>query len=238
MVAGKNLVALRAVCVKRRSKLILGPVSLDLKGSGLTIVLGPNGAGKTTFLKVLHGIERISSGSVQWSMADRSVRRTQSYVFQRPVMLRRTVRQNLAYPMKLLGQHASKIDEHVIYWANQIGLTEMLNRPATRLSGGEKQKLALGRALIRKPKILFLDEPCANLDGRSTREIETLLLSANSSGTRIIMATHDLGQSRRLATDVVFLLNGQVHEHGPAEDILCSPQTSEAKAFLKGEIVE
>ncbi|MBT5300715.1 MAG: sulfate ABC transporter ATP-binding protein, partial [Tateyamaria sp.] len=76
------------------------------------------------------------------------------------------------------------------------------------------------------------------LDGRSTREIETLLLSANSSGTRIIMATHDLGQSRRLATDVVFLLNGQVHEQGPAEDILCSPQTSEAKAFLKGEIVE
>jgi tungstate transport system ATP-binding protein len=109
MVAGINLVALRAVCVKRRSKLILGPVSLDLKGSGLTIVLGPNGAGKTTFLKVLHGIERISSGSVQWSMADRSVRRTQSYVFQRPVMLRRTVRQNLAYPMKLLGQQASKM---------------------------------------------------------------------------------------------------------------------------------
>ena len=81
MVAGINLVALRAVCVKRRSKLILGPVSLDLKGSGLTIVLGPNGAGKTTFLKVLHGIERISSGSVQWSMAERSVRRTQLMFF-------------------------------------------------------------------------------------------------------------------------------------------------------------
>ena len=110
--------------------------------------------------------------------------------------------------------------------------------PAPRLSGGERQKLALGRALIRKPKVLFLDEPCANLDGCSTREIETLLRDATQTGTRIIMTTHDLGQARRLAGDVLFLLNGRVHEQGGASAFFTDPKTPEAKAFLEGDIVE
>jgi len=153
-------------------------------------------------------------------------------------MLRRTVRQNLAYPLKLLGESRAKIDQSVSHWAKQIGLSELLDSPATRLSGGEKQKLALGRALIRTPKVLFLDEPCANLDGRSTREIETVLRQANAAGTRIIMTTHDLGQARRLASDVVFLLNGKIHEQGQAAQIFRAPQTAEAKAFFEGDIVE
>ena len=231
-------VALRDVCVKRRGKTILGPVNLDLGGGGHTIVLGPNGAGKTTLLKVLHGVERVSSGTVKWSVSDAVARQTQAYVFQRPIMLRRTVRQNLAYPLKILGKPPAEIDDSVTFWADQIGLAEMLDGPATRLSGGEKQKLAVGRALIRTPRVLFLDEPCANLDGRSTREIETVLSRANAAGTRIIMTTHDLGQARRLASDVVFLMNGKIHEQGQAADMLRAPVTTEAKAFFEGDIVE
>jgi tungstate transport system ATP-binding protein len=106
------------------------------------------------------------------------------------------------------------------------------------LSGGEKQKLALARALIRQPKVLFLDEPCANLDGRATREIETVLRKVNDAGTRVIMTTHNLGQARRLASDVVFLLNGQIHETGAAPHIFEAPKTTEAKAFFQGDIVE
>lgn len=231
-------VALRDICVRRRGKTILGPVSLDIGGRGFTVVMGPNGAGKTTLLKVLHGVERISSGSVQWSVPDAVARQTQAYVFQRPVMLRRTVRQNLAYPLKLIGTARPEIEKAVDHWAAQTGLTDMLERPATRLSGGEKQKLALGRALIRTPKLLFLDEPCANLDGRSTREIETVLQQANAAGTRIVMTTHDFGQARRLAGDLVFLLNGKIHETGPAPQMMRAPQTPEARAFFEGEIVE
>lgn len=238
MVSSSLSATLRDVCIKRRGKTILGPINLDLESEGFTIVLGPNGAGKTTLLKVLHGVERISSGTVDWSVPDAVARQTQAYVFQRPVMLRRTVRQNLAYPLKLVGAPASEVEDRVRHWAAQIGLTDMLDRPATRLSGGERQKLALGRALIRTPKVLFLDEPCANLDGRSTREIETVLQQANAAGTRIIMTTHNLGQARRLASDVVFLLNGGIHEQGQAADVLTTPQTAEAKAFFEGEIVE
>lgn len=237
MVSHPMSVSLLDVQVKRRGKAILGPINLDLGATGFTIVLGPNGAGKTTLLKVLHGVERVSGGTVHWSVSDTEARQAQAYVFQSPIMLRRSVRENLAYPLRLLKLDKADIAMRVTDWAQRIGLGDALDRPAPRLSGGERQKLALGRALIRNPKVLFLDEPCANLDGRSTREIEALLLDAHTAGTRIIMTTHDLGQARRLASDVVFMLNGGLHEQGPASDFFVAAQTAEAQAFLNGDIV-
>ena len=224
--------------VKRRGKPLLGPVSLELPETGFTIVLGPNGSGKTTLLKVLHGVMRLSSGKLHWSVPSDDAHQRQAYVFQTPIMLRRSVRANLAYPLELLGLPKPEIAARVEDWATRIGLQNALSLPAPRLSGGEKQKLALGRALIRRPDWLFLDEPCANLDGRSTREIEALLLKAQVDGTRIVMSTHSIGQARRLATDVLFLLNGQLHEQGPASDLYKTPQRVETKAFLDGDIVE
>ena len=230
-------VDLQGVTVTRRGKAILGPVDLSLGGQGFTMVIGPNGAGKTTLLKVLHGVERTSGGTMTWSEPAEIAQQAQAYVFQSPIMLRRTVRQNLAYPLQLIGVPKPDVEARVSTWAERIGLADALDRPAPRLSGGEKQKLALGRALIREPKVLFLDEPCANLDGRSTRDIETLLLEAHANGTRIIMTTHDLAQCRRLASDVVFLLNGRIHEQGDASTFFTEPKTPEALSFLKGDIL-
>lgn len=238
MVSAPMSVRLSDVSVKRRGKAILGPVNLDLGSDGFTIVMGPNGAGKTTMLKVLHGVERVTSGLVAWSLPDADARQAQSYVFQSPIMLRRSVRQNLAFPLQLVREDKDRIAQRVTEWARRIGLENALERPAPRLSGGERQKLALGRALIRDPKVLFLDEPCANLDGSSTREIEAILLAAREAGTRIIMTTHDIGQARRLATDVVFLLNGRLMEHTEAPNFFSSPVTPQAAGFLKGDIVE
>lgn len=238
MVIPQMSLSLKDALVKRRGKRILGPIDLALDAAGFTIVIGPNGAGKTTLLKVLHGVERLTEGTLTWSVPEEQARQQQAYVFQTPVMLRRTVAQNLAYPLQLIGLQRSEIENRVARWASRIGLADALDRPAPRLSGGEKQKLALGRALIRHPQVLFLDEPCANLDGRSTREIETLLLEAHDNGTRIIMTTHDIAQGRRLATGFLFLLNGRLHDHGPANTFLTAPNTAEATAFLKGDIVE
>ncbi|HCW83890.1 MAG TPA: sulfate ABC transporter ATP-binding protein [Rhodobacteraceae bacterium] len=224
--------------MKRRGKRILGPVDLHLSTAEITIVLGPNGAGKTTLLRVLHGVERLSSGELALSKPDAQARQEQAYVFQSPIMLRRTVRANLAYPLELLGTARPIIKQKVEHWAERIGLADALERHAPRLSGGEKQKLALARALIRSPDVLFLDEPCANLDGRSTREIETLLKDAQLRGTQIVMTTHDLGQARRMASEVVFLLYGKVHERADAQAFFAKPDTQEAQAFLKGDIIE
>ena len=238
MVKGPLSVSLDSVVVRRDGKLVLGPLDLDMETRGITVVLGPNGAGKTTFLKVLHGVERISDGEMHWSVANVQARKEQAYVFQSPIVLRRSVAQNLAYPLKLIGTVKSEISMRVSLWARKIGLEDALDFPATRLSGGEKQKLALGRALIRIPKVLFLDEPCANLDGRSIREIEELLHEATLAGTSIIMTTHNLGQAKRLADSVLFLLGGRLHEQSPASVFFNIPSTSEAQSFLNGDIIE
>ncbi|MFC6585501.1 ATP-binding cassette domain-containing protein [Sulfitobacter aestuariivivens] len=224
--------------MRRQGRDILGPLDLTLDATGFTMVIGPNGAGKSTLLKALHGVERVSAGTLTWSAPDDDVHARQSFVFQTPVMLRRTVRENLRYPLSLTGVPKAQIDDRIHHWASLIGLTDHLGQSALRLSGGERQKLSLARALITEPELLFLDEPCTNLDGRATRDIEILLLEAYAKGTRIVMATHDLGQARRLATDALFLVRGALRETGKASTFFEHPQTDELQAFLKGEIVE
>ncbi len=229
---------LSGATVRRKGKTVLGPVDLTLAQQGLTIVIGPNGSGKTTLLRVMHGVERLSAGSAEWSVPHSEARRRQSYVFQSPIVLRRSVLDNLCYPLKLMKVARRDRVATARDWAARIGLGDALATPATRLSGGERQKLALARALIRKPDVLFLDEPCANLDGRATRDIEALLLGARAAGTRIVMATHDMGQARRLATDLIFMVSGRVHETGHAGHIFTHPETPELTAFYNGDIVE
>ena len=222
------------VVVRRRGKRIIGPVTHRLEQGPPTIVIGPNGSGKTTLLRVIHGIERISTGQVNWT---HDAPDQQAFVFQNPIVLRRTVAENLAYPLRLAGVDKAEIISRVTTWLARIGLDALANTAATRLSGGERQKLAIARALIRTPQVLFLDEPCANLDGHTTREIEALLSETAAAGTRLIMATHNMGQARRLAGDVIFMLNGKVHESGAANYIMNTPQTSELKSFFQGDIV-
>ena len=222
------------VIVRRRGKRIIGPVTHRLEQGPPTIVIGPNGSGKTTLLRVMHGIERISAGQINWT---HDAPDQQAFVFQSPIVLRRTVGENLAYPLRLAGLDMAEITSRVTTWLARIGLDAFANTAATRLSGGERQKLAIARALIRTPQVLFLDEPCANLDGHTTREIEALLSETAAAGTRLIMATHNMGQARRLAGDVIFMLNGKIHEHGAADYIMNAPQTPELKSFLQGDIV-
>jgi tungstate transport system ATP-binding protein len=234
MVSGMFPLTLSNLSVRRRGKAILGPIDLVVDKGGPTMVIGPNGSGKTTLLKAMHGIERISGGTVEWANPDQA---NHAYVFQSPVVLRRSVAENLSYPLQLIQMPKVYIATAVDHWIERIGLEKMKDRAATRLSGGERQKLAIARALIRDPEVLFLDEPCANLDGQSTREIEALLLEAAAAGTRIIMATHDMGQARRLAADVIFVMAGGVVETGPAPDVFDAPKTTELKGFLKGDIL-
>jgi tungstate transport system ATP-binding protein len=184
----------------------------------------------------MHGLERLSGGDLKTP----ALPSDQAFVFQTPIMLRRSARENLLYPPKLkqLGLSMDQLVKRADEWLDIIGLAGAGDRPAPNLSGGEKQKLALARALICKPNLLFLDEPCSNLDGRSTREIETILSDARANGTRIILATHDMGQVRRLANDVVFMLKGRVHEYSQLDHFMNAPQTSESKSFFRGDIVE
>ncbi|MEX3317075.1 energy-coupling factor ABC transporter ATP-binding protein [Sulfitobacter sp. PS-8MA] len=228
----------RGIQSRRRGQQLVGPIDLTLAGDGATVVLGPNGAGKTTLLQLLHGTARLSAGQIEWACSTEEARHHQAFVFQRPVMLRRTVMENLLYPLRQRGMRKAEAKVRAQDWAERVGLGRLLTRQAPVLSGGEQQKLALARALICEPKLLFLDEPCAALDGRATREIEEILQNAKAAGTRLILSTHDLGQARRLADRVLFLLGGRLHEVGEAASFFNQPKTPQARAFLRGDIVE
>ncbi|MFQ5438379.1 MAG: ATP-binding cassette domain-containing protein [Paracoccaceae bacterium] len=229
---------LSAATAHMRGKKLVGPVDYCLEAEGLTIVIGPNGAGKTTLLRLMHGLQRCSGGQVRWAVPVADARHKQAFVFQAPIMMRRKVVDSLAYPLRLRGMARAEANRTAQSCAARFGLGELLDSWAPMLSGGEKQKLSLARALIIEPEVLFLDEPCANLDGRATREIETILQAAKAADARIVMSTQDIGQARRLADDVIYMHKGLVHEKGRAGAFFPAPETPEAKAFTNGDIVE
>ncbi len=223
--------------VARGGKTLLGPLSLEITGEGVTIVLGPNGSGKTTLLRALHGLERLREGAVRWAVPEPETRSQQAFVFQAPILMRRSVVDSIAYPLLLDGLRNDEARDRAADAAEAVGLGDRLALQAMDLSGGEKQKLAIARALVRRPQILFLDEPCANLDGRATRDIEAILAKVREQGTRIVMSTHNVGQARRMADEAVFLFDGRMIDGGKASDFFDNPQTPEARAHLQGDLL-
>ena len=229
---------LERASVHKRGQTILKDIDLTLQPQGFTIVMGPNGSGKTTLLRLMHGLDRSRTGSIDWAVDNIEARSQQAFVFQTPVMMRRSVLDNLAYPLKLRKVPRRQAREMAMRWAESVELANRTDLDAHLLSGGERQKLAIARALITEPQVLFLDEPTTNLDGGSMREVETIIRAANERGTRIVMTTHDIGQARRLATDVVFLHKGRICEHQSAQAFFSNPQSQAAQAYLRGDIVE
>jgi tungstate transport system ATP-binding protein len=216
---------------------ILNRLSLTITPGAPTLIVGPNGAGKTTLLRLCMGLATPSTGRVTWGgRADRTPFR-RAILFQRPVMLRRTTAANVAYALAQAGTPHKQRAQRVTALLDRVGLSDLAQRPARRLSGGEQQRLALARALARDPEILLLDEPTANLDPAATRSVEEIVRMAAQSGIKIVMASHDLGQVRRLAGDVIFLVRGALCEQGNPGDFLDHPTTPEAAAFLRGDLV-
>ena len=224
--------------VKFEGKHILGPIDLKIDKGDIAVILGPNGSGKTSLLKALHGILKPNEGTVRWSCLKTESIRKQMFVFQTPIMLRRSVFENLTYPLLLRKISKEQANYQAARWLDRIDLRTSMQVPATRLSGGEKQKLALARALITEPEMLFLDEPCASLDGKTTYEIESLLQSCVANGTTIMMSTHDIGQAKRLAKNIYFLNKGILESIQPAKTFFIKPLSRNASKFIAGDIVE
>ena len=183
------------------------------------------------------GLDAPSSGTISWGGRTNSPMARRAILFQRPVMLRRSAAANVNYALALAGTPRAERAARIAALLERVGLSDLAQRPARRLSGGEQQRLALARALARDPQILLLDEPTANLDPGATRGVEDIVQSAAQSGIKIVMASHDLGQVRRLAGDVIFMVRGAVCEQGKAEQFLDHPATEAAAAFVRGDLV-
>ena len=231
---------LEAVSLTAGKKRVLKDVTCRFDDTvKLSVILGPNGAGKSLLLKVCHGLISPDQGSVRWHGGSDPglTRQSQAMVFQRPVLLRRSVRANIDFALKLQRLTKAERRQRIAEALDKIGLSRHAARPARLLSFGEQQRLAMGRAWALRPKLLLLDEPSANLDPASTYMIEQIVEDAVSGGTRVIMATHDLNQARRLAGEILFIHRGRIKEHAPAEQFFAGPKNDLAQAFLRGELL-
>jgi tungstate transport system ATP-binding protein len=225
----RPLVWLNGVCVRHGNTALLDGITFALNAGAPTALIGPNGSGKTTLLRAIIGLIEPSSGEIVVDDVARTI------VFQKPVMLRRSVAGNVAFALDAAGRSADQLT--IAALLEQVGLNMLATRPARRLSGGELQRLAIARALARQPRLLLLDEATVSLDPAQTKIVEDLIAAIALSGVKILFSTHDLGQARRLAGDVVFLVKGRVAEHAPSSTFFTQPSTETARRFLAGDLV-
>jgi len=214
---------------------LIQELSVELSADKLSVVMGQSGAGKSLFLRLLHGLILPSSGSVTWCgrQVDASVRLRQAMIFQRPVLLRRSVAANIDFVLGLRGSLDKGRRDSLL---EQVGLLKFAQQSARSLSGGEQQRLALARALAVEPEVLFLDEPTASLDPASILLMEDLVAHLQRRGIKVIWVTHDLGQARRLADEVLFLHKGCLLEKTPADQFFTQPASEAARAYLRGQL--
>jgi len=218
-------------------------VSLKVgRGEALTIV-GPNGSGKTTLLKIMAALERPTGGEVYFDGVKIGegnaalVRRRITMVFQRAVVLRGSVRDNVAYGLRLRGLPRAEVDRRVSEALEVVGLRGLEGRIARGLSGGEQQRLSLARALALECDLLLLDEPTANLDPGSLSVVKETISWLNSeTETTIVMATHNLLQAAELSERLVLLDRGEVVEAGRPGALLLRPSKEMAR-FARSENV-
>ena len=204
---------------------ILSHINLSAAKGSVLALIGPTGSGKTTLLRIIDLLDEPTSGQLFFDGIEVArisekrkleIRRRMAMVFQKPVMFRSNVLDNVRYGLRVRGLNGK---DKVINALNIVGLSDYESRDANTLSGGEMQRLALARAIVVEPELLLLDEPTANLDPKSTAKIEELILDFVLQGTTVIMASHNMGQCQRLADKVAVLIQGKILEVGRPEVI-------------------
>lgn len=226
----------RSLVYEIAGKRLIDGIDLKITTGSISVLMGPNGAGKSILLRLLHGLTVPTSGSVLWGERppNQEVRRRQAMVFQSPALLRRSVAANVDF---ILRANKSEARPNCHDLLRKVGLERQARQDARRLSGGEQQRLALARALAMNPEVLLLDEPTANLDPASTAAIEAIVKAAHEDGAKIIFVTHDIGQAKRLADEVIFLHHGRVVEQTAASHFFEKPRSTAAQDYLTGRIL-
>jgi tungstate transport system ATP-binding protein len=224
------------VTVQAGNVTLLDRVTLSFEQGAPSVLIGPNGSGKTTLLRAAMGLLAPAAGRITWAGLAVSAPTRRAIVFQRPTMLRRSAAANVRYALAAARIQRARRGPRIDELLELVGLAHAAARPARRLSAGEQQRLALARALARDPDVLFLDEPTASLDPASTKAMEDLIRTVSRT-IKVVMSTHDLGEARRLAGEVMLLHRGRLIEAGPAPAFFDAPRSEEAAKFIAGELL-
>jgi tungstate transport system ATP-binding protein len=210
----------------------LDGVTVDIGEREIVTVIGPNGSGKTTLLRIMACIEEPTSGEVFFDnerimSSNRSrVRKECTMVFQKTPLFNTTVYKNIAYGLKIRSYSKREIEERVKEALSLVKLLGYKKRQARKLSGGEQQRVSLARALVLKTKLLFLDEPTANLDPKNVSIVEEVVSRVSREfNTTVVMGTHNMFQAERLTNRVMLLLGGRIAKIGTPQEIFKASST-------------
>ena len=209
--------------------------NLQFDSKSISVIIGPNGAGKSLLLNLIQGLILPSAGTIKIksSIKDKSCKKV-SIMMQKPSFLRRTTEQNIQFVLELNKDKRKVSYLDVLERFDLIAQRKIL---ANKLSGGEKQRLALALAIITNSKILLLDEPTANADPRTTIKIEKIIKEESIAGKKILLVTHNIPQAKRLGQDIAFIHKGKVLEHCDKAVFVNHPKVKEINQFLEGEVV-
>jgi sn-glycerol 3-phosphate transport system ATP-binding protein/multiple sugar transport system ATP-binding protein len=217
---------------------ILKGIDLEIPDGTLTVLVGPSGCGKSTLLRTLAGLERPDSGTIRIGARDvtnlEPRDRDIAMVFQSYALYPHlTVRENLAFGLKLRGTAQSEIDARIAEVSPQLGLEEYLDRLPRALSGGQRQRVAMGRAIVRRPSLFLFDEPLSNLDAALRGQVRVEIRRLHERlGATMVYVTHDQVEAMTLADQLVVLNGGKIEQAGPPLEVYSKPKTRFVASFL------
>ena len=221
------------VWFKNAGEILLENITLRIEKGLPKILMGENGSGKTLLMRVAHGLLMPTQGRVSWADNEKSFGSVrQTMVFQKPIMLKRTVKENLLFALNAIENDRAIKEQLVQKALSEVHLSHKVDAYAPTLSQGEQQKLAIIRACLLKPEVLFLDEPTSNIDPHYTREIESLIRTISNQGTQIIMATHNIDQAKRLNGEILFMKKGRLIDKRNANEFFANIKDSHISEFL------
>ncbi len=242
--------------MERAGRLLLDLPALSVGRGEVLAVIGPNGAGKSTLLRVIGLLDKPTAGQMRFDgqpalgpsvhIDPVGYRRRMALVFQEPLLLDTTVFDNVALGLWLRGGvSAQETTRRVEHWLSRFGITQLAQRQARTLSGGEAQRTSLARAFVLAPELLLLDEPFAGLDPPARSIIQTDVRQALAeTGTTAILVTHDRDEALFFGHRVAVLIGGRLRQIGPTEEVFSRPADAEVAELvgvenvLAGRVVE
>lgn len=220
---------------------VLRDISLSFDKSDVLVICGPSGSGKSTFIRSINRLApRLSGGQMLLGGADlaampaRDLHRKIGMVFQRFNLFQHlTVLDNIALPQRrVLGRGRRQANERAMQLLERVGLHEKARAYPVQLSGGQQQRVAICRALAMEPELLLFDEPTSALDPEMVGEVLQVMRELAASGMTMIVVTHEMGFARELASEVVFLEQGQLVEKASPDVFFSNPREERTRVFL------